>query len=122
MRNNKVLNQVSRSLKAFYRDMKAQGNDSRVMTMCFSEFGRRVGQNASGGTDHGTAAPMFLLGPMVKPGVFGNHPSLTDLDDGDLKFKIDFRSVYTDVLNNWMKADAQDVLGARFRATKLVNA
>ncbi|MEM7629905.1 MAG: DUF1501 domain-containing protein [Planctomycetota bacterium] len=116
----RLLQQFGDATRAFYNDMKAQGNDSRVMTVCFSEFGRRVGQNASGGTDHGTAAPMFLLGPMVRPGVFGNHPSLTDLEEGDLKFGTDFRSVYSDVLGNWLKADADEVLGGRFRATNLV--
>ena len=88
--------------------------------MSFSEFGRRVGQNASNGTDHGTAAPMFLMGPMVTPGVFGTQPSLTNLDNGDLKHTLDFRSVYSNVLNDWLSAPAADVLGKRFEATKLL--
>jgi len=120
-RHAQLLQQFSDAVKAFYDDMKAQGNDGRVMTMCFSEFGRRVNQNASGGTDHGTAAPMFLLGPMVQAGVVGAHPSLTNLDQGDLKFKIDFRSVYADVLGSWMGAkDPNGILEGRFKPTRVV--
>ncbi|MCA9284686.1 MAG: DUF1501 domain-containing protein [Phycisphaerales bacterium] len=106
-----LLRQLADGLGAFHRDLKAQGNSGRVLTMVFSEFGRRVRQNASQGTDHGTAAPMFLVGDMVKPGVLGTHPSLTDLDGGDLKFTVDFRSVYAGVLDDWMGADAAKVLG-----------
>lgn len=113
-RHGQLMQQVGSSLKAFQADLKASGDDQRVLTMTFSEFGRRVAQNASGGTDHGTAAPMFLMGPMVKAGVTGEHPSLTDLDAGDLKYRIDFRSVYAGVLEKWMKADAKKVLGAAF--------
>ena len=83
-RHANLMNQFASAVNAFYADLKAQGNDSRVLTMSFSEFGRRVAQNGSGGTDHGTAAPMFFFGPMVHAGVHGKHPSLTDLDDGDL--------------------------------------
>ncbi len=118
--HGRLLNQFAAGLKAFYQDLKAQGNDGRVLTMCFSEFGRRVAQNASQGTDHGTAAPMFLLGPMVKPGVTGDHPSLTDLDDGDLKYKIDFRNVYAGVLEYWMKAESKPILDGTFRPTNFL--
>jgi hypothetical protein len=93
-RHGNLLNQFSAAVQAFYKDLKTSENDGRVLTMSFSEFGRRVGQNASQGTDHGTAAPMFLFGPMIRPGIIGDHPSLTDLDEGDLKYKIDFRTVY----------------------------
>ncbi len=119
-RHGQLLNQFAASVKSFYDDLKAQGNAERVLTLSFSEFGRRVAQNASQGTDHGTAAPMFLFGPMVKPGVFGDHPSLTDLDDGDLKFRIDFRSVYAGVLNDWLRADAEKILDGSFKAVKLM--
>lgn len=112
----RLLAGVGGALKAFYDELKAQGNDQRVLTMTFSEFGRRVGQNASGGTDHGTAAPMFLAGPMVKPGVLNAHPSMRDLDGGDLKYTTDFRSVYTGVLANWLKADSSKILDGEFRA------
>jgi uncharacterized protein (DUF1501 family) len=114
-RHGQLLQALSQSLLAFYRDLKAGENDARVMTMVFSEFGRRVAQNASGGTDHGTAAPMFLLGPMVRPGLIGSHPSLSDLDEGDLKHQLDFRSVYAGVLEDWLSADSAAILGQPFR-------
>ncbi len=115
-RHGQLLNQLGLALKSFYADLKSQGNDGRVMTMSFSEFGRRVGQNASGGTDHGTAAPLFLAGPMVRKGVVGEHPSLKDLDEGDLKYKVDFRSVYSGILEGWMKANPKDVIDGTFKA------
>jgi uncharacterized protein (DUF1501 family) len=115
-----LLGQWAGAIRAFYADLKEQGNDGRVLTMSFSEFGRRVGQNASGGTDHGTAAPMYLFGPMVKAGVVGDHPSMTDLDDGDLKYRIDFRGVYAAILQGWMGADAEAVLEGRYRAAEVL--
>jgi uncharacterized protein (DUF1501 family) len=115
-----LLQQVSEALRAFYADLRATGHAVRVLTMVFSEFGRRVAQNGSNGTDHGAAAPMFLLGPMVRPGVLNPHPSLTDLDDGDLKHSVDFRSVYAGVLRDWMGADPEAVLGGRFRPARIV--
>jgi uncharacterized protein (DUF1501 family) len=117
-----LMRQLGDSLNAFYKDVKAQSNNGRVLTMCFSEFGRRVAQNASGGTDHGTAAPMYFVGDMIRPGVIGNHPSLTDLDEGDLKFNVDFRSVYAAVLEDWLGADAQQVLGKTYRKAKIIKA
>jgi uncharacterized protein (DUF1501 family) len=80
----------------------------------YSEFGRRVAANASGGTDHGTAAPVFVVGPRVKGGFYGDEPSLTDLDQGDLKFTTDFRSVYTTVLQEVLGVDATLALGKPF--------
>src|SRR5690606_30636595 len=105
-----LLRQFGDAMRAFYTDLKRHENDGRVLSMCFSEFGRRVGQNASGGTDHGTAAPMFLFGPMVKRGVLGEHPSLRDLDNGDLKYRFDFRSVYAGILEQWLSADSKAIL------------
>lgn len=102
------------ALSAFVADLKQQGNFDRVLLMTFSEFGRRVQENANGGTDHGTAAPMFVLGGAVKPGLFGKYPSLTELDHGDLKFNTDFRNVYGTVLDQWLKAPSQTVLGRKF--------
>jgi len=110
-----LLRQLGDSLSAFHSDLKAQGNSGRVLTMVFSEFGRRVGQNASGGTDHGTAAPMYFVGDMVKPGVHGTHPSLSNLDQGDLKYTLDFRSVYAAVLEDWMGTNSAEVLGGAYR-------
>lgn len=115
-----LMTQLSQSLNAFYKDMKAQGNSKRVLTMVFSEFGRRVSQNASGGTDHGTAAPMYFVGDMLRPGLLGQHPSLRDLDNGDLKFQVDFRSVYTSVLQDWMKSPANEILGQQYKKANLI--
>ena len=119
-RHAQLLRAFGDSVKAFYEDLKKQGNDSRVLTMVFSEFGRRVGQNASGGTDHGTAAPMFVVGPMARQGVVGDHPSMKDLDDGDLRYTLDFRSVYAGVLETWLKANSQQVLEAKFKAAQVL--
>jgi uncharacterized protein (DUF1501 family) len=110
-----LLQQAGGSLQAFLEDVQHQGQADRVLVMCFSEFGRRVQENASEGTDHGAAAPMFLVGKPVKPGLIGKHPSLTDLDDGDLKFHTDFRQVYATVLQRWLGWDsAAAVLGGEF--------
>ena len=119
-RHANLLQQFADAVGAFYRDLDQQGNSGRVLTMSFSEFGRRVAQNASQGTDHGTAAPMFLFGPMVTPGVISDHPSLTDLDQGDLKFGLDFRSVYAGILEDWMAADSKYVLEDTFRPAKVI--
>jgi uncharacterized protein (DUF1501 family) len=119
-RQAQLLTRLSGAVKAFYADLKKTGNDGRVMTMVFSEFGRRVAQNGSNGTDHGTAAPMFLFGPMVQPGVATKHPSLTDLDQGDLKFNTDFRSVYAGILSNWLKADAKTILEGAYAPAPVV--
>lgn len=115
-----LLRQLAEALQAFQRDLKAQGNSGRVLTMVFSEFGRRARQNASQGTDHGTAAPMFLVGDMVEPGVRGEHPSLTRLDGGDLVYTLDFRSVYAGILEDWMGAAADPILGGQFRKARIL--
>ena len=99
---------------AFCRDMQAQGNFDRVMLLTFSEFGRRVAQNASGGTDHGAAAPLFLFGGALKGGLVGKHPSLTTLERGDLVHHTDFRSVYATLLEQWLKMPSAPVLGRDF--------
>ncbi len=100
-RHDGLMKQLDDGLGAFWTDLRAQKNDDRVMLMTFSEFGRRVEQNASGGTDHGAAAPMLILGGTQK-GLVGKHPSLTDLDHGDLKFGIDFRTVYGKATGEWL--------------------
>ncbi len=117
----RLLAQLSEAVSAFYADLKAQGNESRVLTMCFSEFGRRVGQNGSGGTDHGTAAPMFLFGPMVKPGLHARYPSLTNLDEGDLRYTADFRQVYAEILDDWLSTTSRDVLGRSYNHLRVIN-
>ena len=108
------MTELNDTIAAFVADLKRQGNFERVLLITFSEFGRRVAENANGGTDHGTAAPMFVVGGSVKPGLFGKHPSLTDLDHGDLKFNTDFRSVYGTVLDSWLNTPSQIVLGRKF--------
>ena len=87
--------------------MKTTGHDSRVRLMTFSEFGRRVKENGSRGTDHGAASCLFVAGPSVKGGVVGKHPSLADLDADDLKFHTDFRRVYATLLDDWLGATAR---------------
>lgn len=119
-RHAQLLTEYGDALLAFTQDLRAQGNDGRVLTMTFSEFGRRVGQNGSNGTDHGAAAPMFLTGPMVRPGVATKHPSMTDLEDGDLRFGTDFREVYAAVLADWMGADPESVIGKGHRPAKVI--
>ncbi len=119
-RQAQLLTQLASAVKAFYADLKSTKNDARVLTMVFSEFGRRVAQNGSNGTDHGTAAPMFLFGPMVQAGVATRHPSLTDLDQGDLKFNTDFRSVYAGILGGWLKADAKSILEGTYAPAPVV--
>jgi uncharacterized protein (DUF1501 family) len=112
--HDRLLDRFSRAVLAFQNDLKALGESRRVVTMVFSEFGRRVEENASGGTDHGAAAPMFLIGDPIKGGLYGARPSLTDLDGGDLKFTTDFRSVYASVLNQWFGVDPKVVLKREF--------
>jgi uncharacterized protein (DUF1501 family) len=119
-RHAQLLGQFANAVKAFYDDLKAQENHGRVLTMSFSEFGRRVYQNASQGTDHGTASQMFLVGPMVKGGVLNDHPSLSDLDNGDLKYTTDFRRVYAGVLEGWLKADSKKILEGSYKAMQVV--
>ena len=108
-----LLGQWSDALAAFLDDLAQMGHAERVLTFTFSEFGRRVRENASEGTDHGAAAPVFLAGAAVRPGVYGPHPSLTDLEDGDLRFHTDFRCVYATLLERWLQADSEQVLEGR---------
>lgn len=110
-----LLREVGDALKAFLDDLSASGDARRALVLVFSEFGRRLAENASGGTDHGTAAPVFLLGGGVRPGLHGPCPNLTDLADGDPKHAIDFRQVYATVLDGWLACPSQTVLGEKFR-------
>ena len=97
-----LLQQLGGAVRAFVEDVAHHGHGDRTLVMSFSEFGRRVAENASEGTDHGAAAPMFLAGSRVRGGLVGEHPSLNDLDDGDLKFHTDFRQVYATLLERWL--------------------
>jgi uncharacterized protein (DUF1501 family) len=110
----RILKQLDEAIGSFYKDLEAQGLQDRVVTMAFSEFGRRVKENGSGGTDHGTAAPLFVVGGKVKGGLYGVMPSLTNLDNGDLKYEVDFRSVYSTIVDNWLKGDTASVLKGNF--------
>ena len=110
---DRLLKNVSDSLAAFRSDLKADGQWDNTLVMVFSEFGRRVAQNAGGGTDHGTAGNLILLGgDLKKPGVRGAMPSLKDLDHGDLIYNTDFRSIYAGVLEDWLQLkEANQILG-----------
>ena len=118
----RLLGDLAGSVKSFTDDLKAQGNMGRVLVMTFSEFGRRVAENANGGTDHGAAAPMFIIGDKVKSGLLGKYPSLApqDLFQGDVKYNVDFRSVYAGVLENWLKTKSVPVLGKQFEPLPVV--
>jgi uncharacterized protein (DUF1501 family) len=113
-RHESLLRETGASLQAFLKDLSASGDGGRVLVLVFSEFGRRLAENASAGTDHGTAAPVFLLGGAVKPGLHGPYPDLQDLADGDPKHAIDFRRVYATLLERWLGCPGDKVLGERF--------
>ncbi|MDR3689263.1 MAG: DUF1501 domain-containing protein [Fimbriimonas sp.] len=115
-----LLGVIAESIVAFFRDLESQGRDKDVVLMSFSEFGRRAEENDSAGTDHGTASVMFVMGGAVKGGVHGLYPSLTDLKDGDLKFTTDFRRVYANVLDGWLGANSEKVLGGKYEPVGLV--
>ena len=110
----KLLGNFSDAVLAFHREMEAIGKGDKVVVLVFSEFGRRTAENASQGTDHGAAAPMFVIGGKVKGGVHGSKPDLSDLQDGDVRFKTDFREVYSATLDQWMGGDSEVVLGQKF--------
>ncbi len=113
---DRLLRDLGDSVKAFTDDLKAQGNFQRVVLMTFSEFGRRVAENASGGTDHGAAAPLFVVGPKVKAGLIGELPSLApeQLVNGDLKYHTDFRCLYAGLLEGWLQTPSAPILGRAF--------
>jgi uncharacterized protein (DUF1501 family) len=105
-----LLAAYSNAIGAFIADLKAEGKDKDVLTMVFSEFGRRVHENGSQGTDHGAASVMFFAGGTVKGGLYGAYPDLADMDDGDLKYKVDFRDCYASVLENFLGTAADRVI------------
>jgi uncharacterized protein (DUF1501 family) len=115
-----LLSEFSDAVSALLNDLRSSQLDERVVVLAFSEFGRRVQENGSEGTDHGAAGPVFVAGGNVRGGLVGNHPSLTDLDQGDLKMAVDFRSVYATVLSDWLGIQAAPILGADFGAVDLL--
>ncbi len=114
-----LLRELSDACTAFFKDMSARGHRDRMLLMTFSEFGRRAKENQSQGTDHGSAAPMFLIGGKVKAGPIGAHPSLSDLFMDKLKHHTDFRQVYATLLNEWLGVSSKQVLGGEFKPIEL---
>ncbi|WP_019009750.1 DUF1501 domain-containing protein [Deinococcus aquatilis] len=110
-----LLAQLASGLAAFQTDLERQGVAERVVVMGFSEFGRRVAENDSAGTDHGQGSVMFALGKGVKGGIHGDSPDLEDLSLGDIKYKQDFRGVYAGALTNWLGLNAREILGGDFK-------
>ncbi len=120
-----LLRYIAETVTAFISDLESASMDEEVLIMTFSEFGRRVGQNGSNGTDHGTAAPLFLFGPGVEGGLYGTIPDLEDLDNtGNLKHDVDFRQVYATALKDWFgltDAEITSVLGASYSSLGFVS-
>ncbi|MES1216901.1 MAG: DUF1501 domain-containing protein [Bacteroidota bacterium] len=111
----RLFTEMNEAVSIFVKDLKENNRFQDVLLFTFSEFGRRVEQNASGGTDHGTANNMFFIsGGLKQKGVLNAMPDLNDLDEGDLKYKIDFKNVYASVLNKWLGADDQKILGHQY--------
>ncbi len=120
-RQDKLLKDFSEGIGVFTDDLKANNRFNDVLIMTFSEFGRRVSQNASNGTDHGTANNMFIInGNLKKPGVFNEAPDLSNLDEGDLVYKIDFKDVYGEILDNWLGADTEKILFRKNQSLGLI--
>ncbi len=110
----RLFTEMNEAVKAFVKDLKEQHRFEDVLLFTFSEFGRRVEQNASGGTDHGTANNMFLIsGGLKQKGVLNPMPDLANLNEGDLKYNVDFKNVYATILNRWLKADDVAIWGRK---------
>lgn len=119
-RHATLMRTLDAALGAFLEDLERSEAGRDTVVLVFSEFGRRVKENGSGGNDHGTAGPVFVAGPAVKGGLYGAHPSLTDLDEGDLKFTTDFRRVYATLIDGWFGVKHQRVLGKHYKPLPLV--
>jgi uncharacterized protein (DUF1501 family) len=117
----RLFTELNDAVGAFVKDLKANGQFNNLLLFTFSEFGRRVNQNASGGTDHGTANNMFFIsGALKKKGLINTMPDLADLDNNDLKYAVDFRQVYQMVLKDWLQTDARQILGGEFAGLQIV--
>ena len=112
----RLLGELSGAMQAFQKDLTAHRKDDQVLTMTFSEFGRRPSENGSLGTDHGTAAPLFVMGTPTRGGMLGTAPDLNVGQNKDLKYSTDFRSIYGTVLDRWLEADASKILGRPFNS------
>ncbi len=122
-RHADLLAELAGAIRAFHDDLTAAKLEDRVAVLCFSEFGRRVEENGSSGTDHGTAGPVFLAGSHVRGGLAGTPPSLVDLDsEGDLKMTVDFRRVYASLLEDWLEIPCKAVLGSSYERLPLFKA
>lgn len=121
-RHRNLLKQTGNALRAFQNRLRKDGTGERVLTVVFSEFGRRVAENQSEGTDHGTANPMFLIGDGIEPGFHGVPPDLNNLQDGDLRHTTDFRSVYASILQDWFRVRPETVLGRSFHPPGVIRA
>ncbi|GAA4280412.1 DUF1501 domain-containing protein [Gaetbulibacter aestuarii] len=121
-RQNRLLKTYSESVMAFVDDLKMNGTFKDTLILTFSEFGRRVQQNASTGTDHGTANNIFIIGENLKQqGIFNGAPNLNELDEnGDLKFEIDFRNIYATLLDKWLEVDPSKVLNNTFKPLNFI--
>lgn len=115
-----LLRELSGALKAFLDDLRGSELDQRVVVLAFSEFGRRVAENASAGTDHGAAGPVLLAGDSIHGGLHGDPPDLVDLDAGDIKMTTDFRQVYATLLDEWLQIPSIDILGEEFNSLPLL--
>jgi uncharacterized protein (DUF1501 family) len=115
-----LFQQIDQAVAGLFQRLQRTGDDARTLLMTFSEFGRRVAENGSKGTDHGSGSNLFVVGPGVKAGPCGRHPSLTDLVDGDLKYHTDFRRVYATLLERWLNVDSKMVLGDKFEPLNFV--
>jgi uncharacterized protein (DUF1501 family) len=120
-RHRQLLGELAGALRAFVDDLRESQLEERVAVLAFSEFGRRVQENGSAGTDHGAAGPVFVAGGAVRGGVIGAHPSLGDLDEGDLRMSIDFRRVYATLLERWLGIPCVDILGGSFAPLEIVS-
>jgi uncharacterized protein (DUF1501 family) len=114
------LQQFSEAMKSFMDDMEQMGRANDVMVVTFSEFGRRVSENAGLGTDHGTASEMFVIGGAINGGLYGEYPSLTKLDQGDLIYTTDFRQVYATALDKWLGVSSERILGRNYDSVGFV--
>jgi uncharacterized protein (DUF1501 family) len=112
--HRKLLQELGGAISSLFQILQQSGHDKRVVAMTFSEFGRRVNENSSRGTDHGSGSCLFVAGPTVQGGLIGTHPSLKDLDSGDLRYHTDFRRIYATLLDRWLGCDSTAVLGEKF--------